>query len=80
MSACNRLSKVHSDFGKGNKSLFQHSQRLDELRNLQDRLGRERKEWEAEKKAKEQELEAKEKELKALQVFYKWDWNFLNSS
>ncbi|CAG0898773.1 unnamed protein product [Darwinula stevensoni] len=67
MGACTRLSKVHSDFGKGNKSLFQHSQRLEELRNLQDRLGRERKEWEAEKKAKEQEIEEKEKQLQALQ-------------
>jgi hypothetical protein len=56
--------------GKGNKGLLSHNQRLEELRNLQDKFTREKQVWEKERKSKEEELQSKEKELKELQVTY----------
>ena len=47
---------------------YKQNQQLEELRNLQDRMAREKRAWQLEKEAVEQEIETKKKELSKTKI------------
>ena len=47
---------------------YKQNQLLEELRNLQESLGREKIQWKLEREAAEQEMEIKKKEMAKAQV------------
>lgn len=53
---------------KDRNPIYKHNQRLEELRNLQDRLTQEREQWQREKENQQKELDEREKQLLKLQV------------
>lgn len=52
-------------------SRFRHSQKLEELRNIQEQISLERAHWTKEKDAQEKWISEKKEEIKKKQVSYK---------
>ncbi|KAK7579648.1 hypothetical protein V9T40_000277 [Parthenolecanium corni] len=63
---------------KDRNPIYKHNQRLEELRNLQDRLTQEREQWQREKENQQKELDEREKQLLKLQEQHRHDQEDVN--